>query len=164
MRAVLDLDFAQDFDTGRAGKSRPKGNEALLDISVEFGFAAPRDGAFEKGQSFEHRDELSPGKTPPPGRKGVICGGRLAVGLLDAPDLPVFILVAVAGIKDILRAAIFIDVGGREQMHRSHVGARRLAGEGAVQFVDALPAVQVQRLGDSRDLVLLVTDALERTS
>src|SRR6266852_9317322 len=83
-------------------------------------------------------------------------------GLLDAPDLPVFILVAVAGIEDVLRAAIFIDVGGREQMHRSHVGARRLAGEGAVQFVDALPAVQVQRLGDSRDLVSLVTDALER--
>src|SRR5258708_39014581 len=48
-------------------------------------------------------------------------------GLPDAPDLPVFILVAVAGIEDVLRAAIFIDVGGREQMHRRHVGGWRPA-------------------------------------
>src|SRR5580698_2249758 len=146
MRAVLDLDFAQDFDTGRAGKSRPKGNEALLDISVEFGFAAPRDGAFEKGQSFEHRDELSPGKTPPPGRKGVICGGRLAVGLPDAPDLPVFVAIAVVGVENVLRTAVEGDVVRRHKVDaRDEAGPGRLV-ESAIEFVDELPALLIERL------------------
>src|SRR5690606_6421108 len=36
-----------------------------------------------------------------------------------------------------------------------------LAGEGAVDLVNKLPALEVQRLGDGGDLVLAVADALE---
>ena len=37
----------------------------------------------------------------------------------------------------------------------------RLAGQGSVHFVDALPSVQMQRLGDSGQLILLLPNALE---
>src|SRR5712692_7252973 len=46
-------------------------------------------------------------------------------------------------------------------MRRRDKPARRLAGEGAVHLVDALPAVQMQGLGDGGDLILLLPDALE---
>src|SRR5579872_1478541 len=81
--------------------------------------------------------------------------------LLDAPDLLVFVLVPVAGVEEVLRAAILVDVGVDEQVDMGDIAARRLAGESAVQFVDRLPAVQMQWLSDGRHLILLLPDALK---
>ena len=57
-------------------------------------------------------------------------------------------------------AAIEGDVVLHDQVHRREVAGRLLAGEGAVQLVDQLPALHGQRLGHGRDLVLAGADAL----
>ena len=71
---------------------------------------------------------------------------------LFAPDLLIRVLIAVAGVEDILVAAIGVDVGVDEQVQRRDIVAPGGSpAKGAVQFVDRLPAMQVQRLGDGRD-------------
>src|SRR5581483_4617330 len=81
--------------------------------------------------------------------------------LLHTPDLLVFVLITIARIEDILRTAILVDIGVDEQMHIGDEAGGRLAGNRPVHLVDALPAMQMQRLGDGGELVLLLTDALE---
>src|SRR5271156_3311940 len=67
--------------------------------------------------------------------------GNSQTELHRAPDLLVMTLVVVAGIEDVLRAAVLFDVGVDEQMDVRDETARRLAGQRAVQFVDALPTM-----------------------
>src|SRR5271154_5033651 len=86
---------------------------------------------------------------------------RLGSARSLAPDLAVFLLVAVRGIINAAGAAIALDVGRREQVDGSGITARRLAREGAIELVDHLEAVQPQRFGHRADLILIGLDALE---
>src|SRR5581483_2360540 len=84
-----------------------------------------------------------------------------ACGLLS-PDLPVDVLVAVLRLVLVVRSAVATEIRGVEQVRRRDEAARRLAGERAVQLVDAHPSLQLQRLGDGRDLIAMLPDALKR--
>ncbi|MNG39788.1 hypothetical protein D3C84_1280550 [compost metagenome] len=46
-------------------------------------------------------------------------------------------------------------------MNRHDIAGIGLAGESAVEFIDRLPAVQVQRLGHCAPLIVILMDALE---
>src|SRR3954470_10914616 len=72
------------------------------------------------------------------------------------PDLPVRLPVArrVPGGRALA-------VVGRGDVHRCHVSAVGTAREGAVEFVDDLPALEGQRLGHGGGLVLPAVHALE---
>src|SRR5262245_30438521 len=74
--------------------------------------------------------------------------------LLYAPDGKIVILVVVAGDEGVLVAALGVDVVLGDQKRWLHEAARLLAVEGAVQFVDGLIGLQLNRLGDGDGLVL----------
>ena len=90
-------------------------------------------------------------KLPLPLWERVGVRGRLRVELHLPPDLLVFLAIVVLRVVGVLVAAVLVDVRLDKQMRRGDEAAGRLAGEGAVQLVHRLPAVQAQRLGDRAD-------------
>src|SRR5262245_40145596 len=73
----------------------------------------------------------------------------------EAPDAGVVLLVAIAREELVLRAALGVDVGFLHDVHGLHEAARRFAVEGAVELVDGLPRLELDRLRQGHDLVLL---------
>jgi hypothetical protein len=82
--------------------------------------------------------------------------------LLYAPDLLVLIAIAVAGIEAVLVPAVCVDVLFRHEMDFGDVPAWLLTVKGAIEFVDRLPTVQVERFRHGADLVLAFANALIR--
>ncbi len=76
------------------------------------------------------------------------------------PGLLVGVAIAVVRIEHVVRAAVEVDIGLGHHVQRRDVAGPLLAGEGAVQLVDQLPALQVQRLGHGDRLVGAGADAL----
>src|SRR5207253_8800213 len=95
-------------------------------------------------------------------RAGVLPDGAGSRESLAAPDLPVDVLVAVLRLVEVVRSAVAIEVRRGEQVRRRNESTRRLTRERAIQFIDAHPPLEVQRLCDGSDLIALLADALER--
>src|SRR5271154_2932170 len=68
--------------------------------------------------------------------------------LLDAPDLLVFVAIAVAGIEPVLRSAVLVEILGGEEVHVRHEARGLVASERPVHLVDHDPALQVERFCD----------------
>ncbi|SCW47125.1 hypothetical protein SAMN02927900_01755 [Rhizobium mongolense subsp. loessense] len=71
-------------------------------------------------------------------------GGRL---LHLAPELFILVAVTVFRIERVLGTAIEFDIVGGDDMERGEIARPLLAGKGAVQLVDKLPALQVEGSG-----------------
>ena len=80
------------------------------------------------------------------------------------PDFLIGLAIAVLRVIAVLRAAGRIDVVMHDKMRRGHVAARSLARKGPVQFVDQLPALEIEGLGDRRDGLLIVPRSSDRMS
>src|SRR5262245_4427604 len=77
-----------------------------------------------------------------------------ALELVHAPDFCVGVSIAVAGIVNVVRAAIGVDVGRQEEVGGCDEAALLLLVERAIGLIDDLPALQQQRLGNRAGLVL----------
>lgn len=79
---------------------------------------------------------------------------------LHAPDRFVMALVIVLRVIQVIGAAVGGDIVAGDQMRRGDLAGRRLLGEGAVEFVQQLPTVQLQGLRHRRRLAVARADTL----
>src|SRR5262249_11657953 len=83
-----------------------------------------------------------------------IMTGRAAPMLFHAPEREVVVLVVVAGDEGVLVAALGMDVVLGNEERRLHEAAGLFAVEGAVQFVNRLVGLQLDRFRDGDRLIL----------
>src|ERR1700722_9385826 len=120
--------------------------------------ARARSPAIPAGRPLAVRelDAAKPRSERPPFFQSSTAAGEF----FDAPNFLVDVAVAIVRVIDVVGAAIEGDVVGGDQMNARDVTGPRLFREGAVEFVDQLPPLLVQRLRHSRHLILFRPNSL----